>query len=99
MYKIIYVLIVVFFGLNLRLNAQEKNKDLHFIADSLVEMGIQNKAFPGAQLLIYKKDSLQSGRALTVVEDDPYYQMISNAWGEALKTSLSQLPNFALDGN
>jgi CubicO group peptidase (beta-lactamase class C family) len=59
MYKIIYVLIVVFFGLNLRLNAQEKNKDLHFIADSLVEMGIQNKAFPGAQLLIYKKDSVQ----------------------------------------
>jgi CubicO group peptidase (beta-lactamase class C family) len=59
MYKIIYVLIVVFFGLNLRLNAQEKNKDLHFIADSLVEIGIQNKAFPGAQLLIYKKDSVQ----------------------------------------
>ncbi len=59
MYKIICVLIVVFFGLNLRLNAQEKNKDLHFIADSLVEMGIQNKAFPGAQLLIYKKDSVQ----------------------------------------
>jgi len=25
--------------------------------------------------------------------------MISNAWGEALKTSLSQLPNFALDGD
>ncbi|MDC0514430.1 serine hydrolase [Flavobacteriaceae bacterium] len=59
MYKIIYVLIVVFFRLNLRLNAQEKNKDLHFIADSLVEIGIQNKAFPGAQLLIYKKDSVQ----------------------------------------
>ncbi|MCH1432991.1 MAG: serine hydrolase [Flavobacteriaceae bacterium] len=59
MYKIIYVLIVVFFGLNLRLNAQEKNKDLHFITDSLVEMGIQNKAFPGAQLLIYKKDSVR----------------------------------------
>ena len=59
MYKIIYVLIVVFFGLNLRLNAQEKNKDLHFIADSLVEIGVQNKAFPGAQLLIYKKDSVQ----------------------------------------
>jgi CubicO group peptidase (beta-lactamase class C family) len=59
MYKIICVLIVVFFGLNLRLNAQEKNKDLHFIADSLIEMGIQNKAFPGAQLLIYKKDSVQ----------------------------------------
>jgi len=25
--------------------------------------------------------------------------MISNAWGEALKTSLSQLPNFVLDGD
>ena len=48
---------------------------------------------------IYERDSLQTGRALTVAEDDPYYQMISNAWGEALKTSLSQLPNFALYGD
>ena len=48
---------------------------------------------------IYERDSLQTGRALTVAEDDPYYQMISNAWGEALKTSLSKLPNFALDGD
>jgi hypothetical protein len=55
MYKIICVLIVVFFGLNLRLNAQEKNKDLHFIADSLVEMGIQNKAFQGLNYSFTKK--------------------------------------------
>ena len=48
---------------------------------------------------IYERDSLQTGRALTVAEDDPYYQMISNAWGEALKTSLSKLPNFALNGD
>jgi putative proteasome-type protease len=48
---------------------------------------------------IYDIDSLQPGRELTIVEDDPYYQMISNAWGEALKTSLSQLPKFVLDGD
>ena len=59
MYKIFCSLVVILFGLNLRLNAQEKEKSLYFKADSIVNFGIQNKAFPGAQLLIYKKDSIQ----------------------------------------
>ena len=59
MYKIICSLIVILFGFNLRLNAQERKKSLYFKADSIVNFGIQNKAFPGAQLLIYKKDSIQ----------------------------------------
>ena len=59
MYKIICSLIVILIGLNLRLNAQEKKKSLYFMADSIIDFGIQNKAFPGAQLLIYKKDSIQ----------------------------------------
>ena len=52
MYKIICSLIVILIGLNLRLNAQEKKKSLYFMADSIIDFGIQNKAFPGAQLLI-----------------------------------------------
>ena len=59
MYKIICSLIVILIGLNLRLNAQEKKKSLYFMADRIIDFGIQNKAFPGAQLLIYKKDSIQ----------------------------------------
>ncbi|MGB2121985.1 MAG: peptidase [Candidatus Puniceispirillaceae bacterium] len=48
---------------------------------------------------IYDKNSLEPGHELTVAEDDPYYQMISRAWGEALKTSLVQLPDFDLDAD
>ena len=46
---------------------------------------------------IYHKDSLQAADELRVAEDDPYYQMISRAWGDALKASLVQLPDFGFD--
>jgi len=59
MYKIPATLIVFIFCSSLQLTAQDKNKMLHFLSDSIVENGIQNKAFPGAQLLIFKNDSIQ----------------------------------------
>jgi putative proteasome-type protease len=43
---------------------------------------------------IYHNDSLADAEVLRVSEDDPYYQMISSAWGEALKASMAQLPEF-----
>ena len=45
---------------------------------------------------IYDNDSLQPANVLRVEKDDPYYQMISRAWGDALKASLVQLPDFEL---
>jgi putative proteasome-type protease len=45
---------------------------------------------------IYVNDSLQPANELRVEKDDPYYQMISRAWGDALKASLVQLPDFEL---
>ena len=45
---------------------------------------------------IYDNDSLQPANELRVEKDDPYYQMISRAWGDALKASLVQLPDFEL---
>ena len=47
-------------------------------------------------LRIYVNDSLQPANELRVEKDDPYYQMISRAWGDALKASLVQLPDFEL---
>lgn len=46
---------------------------------------------------IYHNDSLADAEVLRVSEDDPYYQMISSAWGEALKASMAQLPEFTFE--
>ena len=43
---------------------------------------------------VYDNGSLQPATALRVEKDDPYYQMISHEWGDALKASLVQLPDF-----
>ena len=52
-----YIIVVYFFVLfHSLLHAQQKHS-LTFQVDSLIEIGIQKKAFPGAQVLILKKDS------------------------------------------
>ena len=43
---------------------------------------------------VYNNGSLKPANELRVEKDDPYYQMISHAWGDALKASLVQLPDF-----
>ena len=45
---------------------------------------------------VYNSDSLKPANELRVEKDDPYYQMISHAWGDALKESLVKLPDFKL---
>lgn len=42
----------------------------------------------------YARDSLTIGHAGRVEADDPYYQMVSNGWGEALKLAFNELPAF-----
>lgn len=43
---------------------------------------------------IYVKDSLKLGRQERMGADDAYYNMISNGWGEALKSAFYSLPPF-----
>ena len=43
---------------------------------------------------VYNNGGLKPANELRVEKDDPYYQMISHAWGDALKASLVQLPDF-----
>ena len=46
-------------------------------------------------LQIVDRDALTLGEARRIEADDPYYQAISADWGEALKSALDSLPDFA----
>ncbi|MDA0985431.1 MAG: serine hydrolase, partial [Bacteroidetes bacterium] len=52
-----YIIGVYFFVLFHSLLYAQQKHSLTFQVDSLIEIGIQKKAFPGAQVLILKKDS------------------------------------------
>lgn len=47
----------------------------------------------------YDANSLRFGRQGRIEDDDPYYQTISNGWGEALKSAFGQLPEFEFEGS
>ena len=47
-------------------------------------------------LQIYEKDSFKAGPDARIQESDPYYQEISDSWGDALSNALQSLPNFKL---
>jgi len=44
----------------------------------------------------YETDSLKTGHTGRVAADDPYFQSVSQGWGEALREALDMLPNFTL---
>jgi putative proteasome-type protease len=46
-------------------------------------------------LEIYESDSYAIGRQRRINADDPYYQTISNGWGDALKQAFQHLPDFS----
>jgi len=45
----------------------------------------------------YQASSLCFGRQGRIQDDDPYYSMVSNGWGEALKSAFAHLPEFQFD--
>ncbi|HIG22902.1 MAG TPA: peptidase [Henriciella marina] len=45
-------------------------------------------------LLLYETDSLDILKRTRIEEDDPYYSLISDNWGEALKTAFASLPQY-----
>jgi len=46
-------------------------------------------------LRIYEKDSLESGRDLTLEENNAYFQTVSETWGSKLKEVFGKLPDFS----
>ena len=55
MKKLLNILFLTFHILTFRMGAQENITSLEQQVDSLIQYVIQNKAFPGAQVLIFKK--------------------------------------------
>ena len=45
---------------------------------------------------LYLTDSLQNEEIHRVERDDPYFQTISDGWGDALKMAFDSLPSFTL---
>ncbi len=44
---------------------------------------------------IYEANSLKRGRDIRMGADDAYYSMISNSWGEALRSTFYSLPTYS----
>lgn len=51
---------------------------------------------PPFDLHIYGSDSLQEGQYRRISGDDPYFQAVSQGWGEALRRAFQSLPPFRL---
>ncbi|QQA41900.1 proteasome-type protease [Pelagovum pacificum] len=50
-------------------------------------------------LQVYESDSLRAGSSTRIEANDPYYQAISDGWGEALKSAFDSLPDFTFDSD
>ena len=46
---------------------------------------------------LYRKDALAIGTKGRIDPEDPYFQLVSQGWGDALKKALDSLPDFALE--
>ncbi|MEQ9316513.1 MAG: proteasome-type protease [Henriciella sp.] len=47
-------------------------------------------------LILYEKDALDITMQRRIEEDDPYFKLISDNWGEALKFAFGSLPDYKL---
>lgn len=45
----------------------------------------------------YASDSYRAGAGQRIDKDNPYFQTVSNGWGEALKLAFDSLPDFEFD--
>lgn len=52
---------------------------------------------PPLDLHLYEADSFRNGRVQRIEKDDPFFEMISSSWGEALREVFQRLPAYSLD--
>ncbi|OWU83336.1 peptidase [Oceanicola sp. 22II-s10i] len=45
---------------------------------------------------VYEKDSCKTGRMGRIERDDPYFEIVSNGWGGALRDAFAALPEFEM---
>ena len=48
-------------------------------------------------LHLYEADSLRHGRQLRIEREDPFYNMLSEGWGDALRQAFDALPSYTFD--
>lgn len=48
-------------------------------------------------LHLYKRETFSHGKIIRIEQGDPFYEMISSAWGEALRDAFQKLPSYRLD--
>jgi putative proteasome-type protease len=48
---------------------------------------------------VYRRDSLDVTHQIRIDTDDPYYQLVSTGWGEALREAFRTLPKFRFPDN
>ena len=48
-------------------------------------------------VVAYEKDSFRVAQELRITQEDDYYNVISNGWGNALKVAFGSLPDFTFD--
>lgn len=83
--KIFYILLSLFIFCFTHVGAQVEPLTNFLISDSLVNLGIRNKAYPGAQLLVFSKDSILLHKSygfhtydsITKVENTNLYDLAS----------------------
>ena len=46
---------------------------------------------------VYEKDSFAVAREFRITQEDEYFNVVSNGWGNALKVAFSSLPDFSFD--
>ena len=46
---------------------------------------------------LYRKDALRIETGGRIEQGDPYFQLVSQGWGDALKNALDSLPDFSLE--
>ena len=53
---------------------------------------------PPLDINVYEIDSFKAPKSLKIDSENPYFQMVSKEWGQALKESLNSLPKFTFEG-
>ncbi|MAC93771.1 MAG: hypothetical protein CMC01_08785, partial [Flavobacteriaceae bacterium] len=59
-FSVLFSLFICYFN---NLNAQNRSLSKFLASDSLIHLGIQKKAFPGAQILFFSKDSIRFNKS------------------------------------
>lgn len=54
---------------------------------------------PPVEMLIYARDTLESGRRCYYTEDDPFARLVSERWNQGLMMALESLPKFPWEEN